>query len=187
MEKGHEILKETGEKMAASVRRFAEELSHLRAGRASVALVDHVIVEAYEDRMPLRNIANITTPDATTILILPYDKSVLKSIEKALSSQEMGLNPVSDGNVVRINIPPLTEERRKEVLKVANKVAEDGRVALRNLRREAIEALRKLQRGKELGEDEYHYFAEEIDKVLEKRVEELEEMRAKKEREILEG
>ncbi len=152
-----------------------------------MGLVDHVIVEVYEDRMPLRNIANITTPDATTILIMPYDKNTAKSIEKCLSSQELGLNPLSDGTVIRINIPPLTEDRRKEILKVASKVAEEGRVALRNVRRDANEALRKLEKSKELGKDEYHYFADEVDKILERVVAELDGVLKKKEKDIMEG
>jgi len=187
MEKGQEVLKDAKERMKVSLGKVAEELSHIRAGRASVGLVDHIPVEAYDSRMPLRNIANITTPDATTILIAPYDKTALKNIEKALSSQEVGLNPNSDGSVIRINIPPLTEERRKEIIKVASKVAEDGRVALRNIRRDAIDALKKLEKNKDLGEDEFHHFADEVTSVLDEMVEELDKAFKKKEAEILEG
>jgi len=186
MEKGQEILNDAKERMSVTVRRFTEELSHIRAGRASVGLVDHVTVEVYEDRMPLRNLANITTPDATTILIVPYDKGTVKNIEKALSSQELGLNPSSDGNVVRINIPALTEDRRRDVLKVVQKVAEEGRVALRNIRRDANDSLKKLEKAKDLGKDEYHYFVDEVGKVLDEKVSELEELLSSKEKEIME-
>jgi len=186
MEKGQEILDDAKERMGVTVRRFVEELSHIRAGRASVGLVDHVLIEVYEDRMPLRNIANITTPDAATILIVPYDKGTVKNIEKALSSQELGLNPASDGNVVRINIPALTEERRRDVLKVVQKVAEEGRVALRNIRRDANDSLKKLEKDKELGKDEYHYFMDEVSKVLDEKIGELEELMGSKEKEIME-
>ena len=148
--------------------------------------VDHVTVDVYEDRMPLRNLANITTPDATTILIVPYDKGTVKNIEKALSSQELGLNPSSDGNVVRINIPALTEDRRRDVLKVVQKVAEEGRVALRNIRRDANDSLKKLEKAKDLGKDEYHYFVDEVGKVLDEKVSELEELLSSKEKEIME-
>jgi ribosome recycling factor len=184
---GAEVLKDAKERMGITVRKIAEELSHIRAGRASVGLVDHVMVEAYEDRMPLRNIANITTPDATTILIVPYDKSVIKSIEKTLSGQELGLNPVSDGNVVRISIPPLTEDRRKEILKVVSKVVEDGKVALRNIRRDANDALKKIEKAKEMGEDEIRHLSSDVDKLLDGKSAELDDYLWKKEKEILEG
>lgn len=187
MEKGQEVLKDAKERMKVSLGKVAEELSHIRAGRASVGLVDHILVEAYGSRMPLRNIANITTPDATTILIAPYDKTVIKHMEKALSTQEAGLNPNSDGSVIRINIPPLTEERRKEIIKVVSKVAEEGRVALRNIRRDCIDSLKKLEKNKALGEDEFHHFADEVTKALDSAVEELDSAFKKKETEILEG
>ncbi len=187
METGREALNSAKDKMTITVRKIAEELSHIRAGRASVGLVDHVMVDAYEDRMPLRNIANITTPDASTILIVPYDKSSIKSIEKTLSGQELGLNPVSDGNVVRISIPPLTEERRKEILKVVNKVVEDGKVALRNIRRECNESLKKLEKNKEMGEDDLRHLSGDVDKLLDGKMKEIEDFFNKKEKEILEG
>lgn len=187
METGRDVINGAKDKMTITVRKIAEELSHIRAGRASVGLVDHVMVEAYEDRMPLRNIANITTPDASTILIVPYDKSSIKSIEKTLSGQELGLNPVSDGNVIRISIPPLTEERRKEILKVVNKVVEDGKIALRNIRRECNESLKKLEKNKGMGEDELHRTSAEVDKLVEGKIGEIEDILYKKEKEILEG
>jgi ribosome recycling factor len=187
MEKGQAILSDAKERMGITVRKIAEELSHIRAGRASVGLVDHVMVDAYEDRMPMRNIANITTPDATTILIVPYDKSVIKSIEKTLSGQDLGLNPVSDGSVIRISIPPLTEDRRKEILKVVSKVVEDGKVALRNIRRDANEALKKAEKAKEMGEDESRHLSGDVDKALEAKATEIDGYFRKKEKEILEG
>lgn len=187
METGHETLNAAKEKMNITVRKIAEELSHIRAGRASVGLVDHVMVEAYEDRMPLRSIANITTPDASTILIVPYDKSVIKSIEKTLSGQELGLNPISDGNVIRINIPPLTEERRKDIMKVVNKVVEGGKVALRNIRRDCNDALKKLEKNKQIGEDDLRHLIGEVDKAIDAKIRELEVFLSKKEKEVLEG
>lgn len=187
MEKGKEVLDRMREQMEASLRHFRESLTHLRAGRASVGLVDHILIEAYDDRMPLRQIANITTPDATTILITPYDRGTIKSIEKGLSASDLGLSPLSDGHVIRINIPALTEERRKEILKVAAKAGEEGRVALRNLRREGKEELKKLQEAKEFGEDEYHYFVDELDKILEEYTEKANQILAEKEHEIMQG
>ena len=187
MEKGKQAIDRIREQMEVSVKRFRENLTHIRAGRASVGLVDHILIEAYDDRMPLRQIANITTPDATTILITPYDRGTIKSIEKGLSASELGLSPLSDGNVIRISIPPLTEERRKEIMKVAAKAGEEGRVALRNLRRDCKEELKQLENAKELGEDEYHHFVGELDKVLERCAEKVDEILAQKEREIMEG
>jgi len=187
VEKANLILAEAEEKMDVSLARIEEELAKIRAGRASVALVDHIIIEAYDDKMPLRQLANITTPDANTIKITPYDKNIIKNIEKGIASSELGLNPINDGNVIRINIPPLTEERRREVLKVASKVAEDGRVALRNIRREAKDALRKLESGKEIGKDEYHFLLDELEKLLQKRMEKVDELYKKKDEEILLG
>lgn len=187
MEKGQEVLERIRKQMEASLVHFRENLMHLRAGRASVGLVDHIQIEAYEDRMPLRQIANITTPDASTILITPYDRGTIKNIEKGLSASDLGLSSISDGNVIRINIPPLTEERRKEILKVAAKTAEEGRVALRGLRREAKDELKKLEAAREFGEDEYHYFVAELDKALEEFTERVSQILAEKEREIMEG
>ena len=187
MEKGKEVIERSSKEMEASLARFRENLSHLRAGRASVGLVNHIPIDAYEDRMPLRQIANITTPDAATILITPYDRGTVKSIEKGIAAADIGLTPISDGHVLRINIPPLTEDRRKEILKVASKVGEEGRVMLRNLRRDAKDELKKLESAKELGEDEYHYFVDELDKVLNDYMGRVDKLLAEKEHEILEG
>ncbi len=185
--KAKEILKQCCEKMDAALQRLQEEFSRLRAGRASVGLVDHILIPAYEDKLPLKQLASITTPDAVTIQITPYDKTIIKSIEKGIADSQIGLTPINDGSVIRINIPPMTEERRKDVIKVAGKIAEEGRVALRNNRRDAKEAFQKLEKSKEIGEDEYHFLLDELEKELEKRMEKLEELYRKKETEIMNG
>jgi len=185
MEKAKAILNEAVEKMDKAILKISEELARIRAGRASVGLVDHIQIEVYEDKIPLRQIANITTPDGTTIQITPYDKSTLKQIERGIAESQIGLTPVNDGNVIRITVPPLTEERRREVLKIAAKCAEDGRVALRNVRRDAKESLKKLVTAKEIGEDEYHFLLEELEKELDKKMEKVDELLKKKEDEIM--
>ncbi len=186
-EKALEILADSSERMDSTVERTKVELARIRAGRASVGLVDHILIPAYEDKMPLRQLASVTTPDATTVMITPYDKSLIKNIEKGIADSQLGLSPINDGNVIRINIPPMTEERRREVLKVASKIVEDERVALRNIRRDARDALQRLERDKEIGEDEYHYLLDQLEKELEKRMQKLNELFAKKESEIISG
>lgn len=181
-----ELLTDAEHRMGQSLDAVKRELSHLRAGRASSALVEHIRVEAYGSEMPLNQLATITTPDATTILISPYDKSQANAIEKAINLSDLGLMPQSDGSLIRLNVPPLTEERRQELLKVVKKYGEDGRVALRNIRRDTNDQVKKLEKNKELSEDEMHHNLEQVDKILEKKLADLEQHLSAKEREILE-
>jgi len=181
-----ELLTDAEHRMGQSLDAVKRELSHLRAGRASSALVEHIKVEAYGSEMPLNQLATITTPDAATILISPYDKSQANAIEKAINLSDLGLMPQSDGSLIRLNVPPLTEERRQELLKVVKKYGEDGRVALRNIRRDTNDQVKKLEKGKELSEDEMHHYLEQVDKILEKKLADLEQHLDAKEREILE-
>jgi ribosome recycling factor len=141
------ILEDAEHRMELSLTALQRELGHLRAGRATPALVDHIKVEAYGAEMPLNQLATITTPDATTILISPYDKSITGAIEKAINLSDLGLMPQSDGSLIRLNVPPLTEERRGELLRLVKKHGEEGRVALRNVRRDANEQIKRLQKG----------------------------------------
>jgi ribosome recycling factor len=171
--------------MSQSLDAVKRELSHLRAGRASTGLVEHIKVEAYGSEMPLNQLATITTPDATTILISPYDKSMVNAIDKAINLSDLGLMPQSDGSLVRLNVPPLTEERRQELLKVVRKYGEDGRVALRNIRRDTNDQVKKLEKSKELSEDEMHHYLEQVDKILEKKLADLDQHLEAKEREIV--
>jgi ribosome recycling factor len=172
--------------MSQSLDAVKRELSHLRAGRANTGLVEHIKVEAYGTEMPLNQLATISTPDATTILISPYDKSMVNAIDKAINLSDLGLMPQSDGSLVRLNVPPLTEERRQELLKVARKYGEDGRVALRNIRRDTNDQVKKLEKSKELSEDEMHHYLEQVDKILEKKLADLDNHLDAKEREIVE-
>lgn len=172
--------------MESSIHAFEREISHLRAGRASTALVEHIKAAVYGAEMPLNQISTITTPDATTISIVPYDKANLGAIDKALRLSELNLTPMNDGTTVRLTLPPLTEDRRKELIKLVHKHAEEGRVALRNVRRDANDHIKKLQKNKECSEDEMHDALARIDKLLEKELAGLESLLKAKDKEITE-
>ncbi len=181
-----EILADAEHRMDQSIAALSRELVHLRAGRADSGLVDHIKVEAYGELMPLNQLATISTPDASTIMISPFDKSQTSAVEKAINTSDLGLMPQSDGSLIRIAIPPLTEERRKDLSKAVNSHAEDGRVALRNIRRDANESIKKLNKAKDLSDDLMHDNLEKIDKLLEKQLKVLEERVADKQRDITE-
>ena len=181
-----EILEDAEHRMGQSLEALSRELMHVRAGRANSGLVNHVKVEAYGSQMPLNQLATISTPDAQTILISPYDKSQVAVIEKAINVSDIGLMPNSDGSLIRINVPPLTEERRQELVKVVHKQAEESRVALRNIRRDANEHIKKLEKSKELSEDQMHDHLAEVDKLLEDHLANLEDHVQQKEKEITE-
>lgn len=181
-----EILNDAERRMGQSLDALKRELAHLRAGRANPSLVEHIKVEAYGAEMPLNQLATISTPDATTILISPFDKSITSAVEKAINLSDLGLMPQSDGSLVRLSVPPLTEERRGELLRVVRKQGEDGRVALRNVRRDANDQIKKLQKSKELSEDEMHHHLEQVDKILDRLLAELDKLLAAKEQEITE-
>ena len=181
-----EILKETEHRMQVSLQTLSRDLVHLRAGRANPGLVDHIRIEAYGTEMPLNQLANISTPDASTLLISPFDKQLAGAIERAINKSDLGLMPHSDGSLIRINVPPLTEERRNDLLKAVNKLSEESRVALRNVRRDVNEHIKKLQKSKELSEDEMHHHLEQVDKVLERNLADLDQMLYAKQREITE-
>ena len=156
----------------------------IRTGRANTSLLDRVVVEYYGTETPLKSLANITTPDATTIAIQPYDKGSMAVIEKAISASDLGLTPNNDGQVIRLNIPALTMERRKELVKLAGKLAEEGKVALRNLRRDAIDAVRKQEKKHEISEDECRDLQDEIQKITDRFTAKIDELLATKEKEI---
>jgi ribosome recycling factor len=181
-----QILADAEHRMHQSVDALRREFVHLRAGRANPGLVEHIKVEAYGSEMPLNQISNITAPDATTIVIAPYDKSQCSAVERAILKSDLGLQPNSDGSVIRISIPPLTEDRRKDLLKVVGKVGEESKVALRNIRRDANEAIKKLEKAKTISEDELHHHLEAIDKMIEQLLKELEKVISDKEKEITE-
>ncbi len=180
------VLNECRDKMNKAIATLDKELSRFRTGRASVSLLDDVMVEYYGTMTPLNQLASISIPDSRTIAIQPWDRNAFSGIEKAIMKSDLGLNPVNDGKIIRINLPPLTEERRKELVKMAKKTAEDTKVALRNIRREANESLKKMKNNKELTEDEMQKGYEEVQKIIDSYVERVDQILAEKEKEIME-
>jgi ribosome recycling factor len=180
------IFKEAQEKMHKAVEAVDHEFSTLRTGRASIALVDNIHVDAYGVSMPLKQVAQINTPDARTILITPYDKGQMGAIEKAILAANIGLTPNNDGKVIRLTIPPLTEERRKELVKVAKKMAEDGRIAVRNVRRHSNEEIKKTEKHHEITEDDRTRSTHKVQEITDKYVKEIDDLLARKEKEVME-
>ncbi len=174
------------EKMSKTVSVLKEELAVIRAGRANPNMLDKVIVDYYGSPTPLKQMAGISSPDPRTIMIQAWDKSALKDIEKAILSSDLGFNPTNDGEVIRINIPQLTEERRKELVKIASKTGEQSKVALRNERRDANDKIKKLEKDGELSEDDSKKALDEVQTMLDKVIKEIDNLVAKKEKEIME-
>jgi ribosome recycling factor len=156
----------------------------IRTGRASTSLLDRISVEYYGAPTPLKSLATINTPDASTLTIQPFDRNSLGLIEKAINQSDIGIMPSNDGSVIRLNIPPLTSDRRKEFVKVASKAAEEGRVAIRNIRREAIDAVRKQEKSSEIPEDEARDLQDKIQKLTDKYIARIDELFAEKEKDI---
>lgn len=172
------------ERMEKAVGALRRELASLRAGRASVSLLDRVQVEYYGAMTPVNQLANISTPDARTLIIQPWDKSSIGAIEKAILKSDLGLTPSNDGTVIRITIPALTEERRNELVKMTKKYGEEAKVAVRNIRRDANDDIKKLEKGT-ISEDESRGHQEEIQKLTDKFTAEVDKVLAAKEKEIL--
>jgi ribosome recycling factor len=182
----NKVLKETEEKMKKSVEVVRQEFAKIRTGKATTALLDGIKAEYYGSVLPLNQLANISVADVHTLVVQPWDKSALQSIEKAILTSELGLNPINDGNILRIPIPPLTEERRKDLVKICKKFAEDGRIAVRNVRRESIEHLRKLEKEEHFSEDERKRAENEVQKLTDKYIKFIDELLEHKEKEIME-
>ncbi len=161
------------------------ELATLRTGRASITLLDHTKVDYYGTPTPINQLATLSVPEPTTILVQAWDSTVLPQIEKAIRSSDLGLNPANDGKVLRVPVPPLTEERRKELVKHLHKVLESHRTAVRNLRRDANEAVKKLLKDKKISEDEERHAHTEAQQITDKAIAKLDEMGKNKEKEIL--
>jgi len=180
------ILKENRERMEKALQALAKDFSKLRTGRASAVLVEDIKVDYYGTPTPLSQIASIAVPDSRTITIQPWDRNAFSDIDKAILKSDLGLNPVNDGKLIRISIPPLTEERRKELVKVAKKYTEEAKVAIRNVRRDANEALKKKKSDKVLSEDEMHKGQDEVQKLTDSYVAKADSAFAAKEKEIME-
>lgn len=182
-----DILNDARKQMEQSLEHYKNQILKIRTGRASTSLLDGVYVDYYGSSTPLNQIANVSTPDARTIMISPYDKSMLQSIEKAIQTADLGFNPQNDGNVLRVPVPPLTEERRKEFVKLAKKYAEEGKVAIRNIRRDSMEELKKEEKNKLISEDEQKKGSEQLQKITDDYISRLDKIVADKEKELLEG
>jgi ribosome recycling factor len=170
--------------MQKAVEATQHNFNSVRTGRANASLLDRISVEYYGAETHLKALANISSPDATTLMIQPFDRSTMRAIEKAISESDIGLTPNNDGSSIRLNIPPLTTDRRKELVKMVSKLAEEGKVAIRNVRRDAIDTFRKMEKAKEMSEDDSKSQQEQVDKLTEKFVKNIDKVTAEKEKEI---
>jgi ribosome recycling factor len=182
-----DLLKDARDRMGKSIESTKHELATVRTGRASPHLLDRVNVDYYGAQTPLKQIATVNASEARLLTITPYDKSSIKSIEKAILESDLGLTPSNDGNLIRLTIPELTEERRKELVKVVHQLAEEGRVAVRNVRRDCMHHLRDLRKSGEAGEDEERRAETELQKLTDARVKDIDGLLKGKEEEILGG
>ncbi len=180
-----EVILEMAEKMEKSVEAFKSELAKVRTGRASLALLDDILVDAYGSSMPLNQVGTLTIPESRTIAIQPWDPQVLSAIERAILKSDIGLTPVNDGKIIRLNIPQLTEERRRELVKQVKKIAEEFRVAVRNVRREAIDQLKKQKKDKEISEDDLFKLQDEAQTETDLYISQIDEISGSKEKEVM--
>lgn len=181
----HPTIQEMKQKLGKAVEHTRHDFSTLHTGKASPSMVENVMVEVYGSNMRLKDISAITTPDSRLIQVQPWDKAAVKPIEKALQQANLGINPSIDGAVIRLPIPELSRERRQEMSKVAQRMAEDGRISLRHARREALEALKKFQKEGSVSEDELKRYEKEIQQIIEKTTQEVDEHLQHKEKELL--
>jgi ribosome recycling factor len=182
----NEVFKSIDEKMKNSVKMFRADLATIRTGHATPALVEHIKVEYAGVPMPLNQLAGISAPEAGLLLIQPWDKGCLRDIEKAILKSELGLNPGNDGNIIRIAIPPLSEERRQELIKVVHRRVEERRVVIRNLRHEAMNELKTMEKDKEISQDEHKRALDQLQKITDVFIAEVEKLGTSKEQELLE-
>ncbi|MCH2542925.1 MAG: ribosome recycling factor [Candidatus Atelocyanobacterium sp. ALOHA_A2.5_9] len=179
------MLNDLKDSMKKTVESTQKSFNTLRTGRANSAILDRVTVDYYGSEVQLKSLANINTPDATTLLIQPFDRGSIGQIEKAINMSDVGLTPNNDGQVIRLNIPPLTKERRKELVKIANKMAEEGKVAIRNIRRDAIETVRKQEKDGDASEDESRNLQDNIQKVTDEFTKKIDELLTIKNKDIM--
>lgn len=178
-------LAEVQDHMQKTVESTQRGFNTIRTGRANASLLDRIVVEYYGMETPLKSLATISTPDATTIAIQPFDRTSMGAIEKAISLSDVGLTPSNDGQIIRLNIPPLTSDRRKELVKLAAKLAEEGKVAIRNIRRDAIDAIRKQEKSHEISEDESRDLQDQVQKSTDKFIAKIEDLLTTKEKDIM--
>ena len=182
----NEIKKDTQERMAKSIESLKNHLNKVRTGRAHASLLDNITVDYYGMETPLNQVGNISTPDARSLAITVFDKGMIGAVEKAILKSDLGLNPQSNGTLIRIPLPPLTEERRKELVKVVRGEAENGKIAIRNIRRDANSEIKALQKEKEISEDQQHQAEDEVQKITDSFIKQVDEILAAKEKELME-
>lgn len=181
-----EIYKSAEERMKKALENIQEELAKIRTGRASPTLLDSIKVNYYGSRVPLKQVASVSAPDARLLVVQPWERSVLGEIEKAILKSDLGLTPTTDGNIIRIPIPQLTEERRKDLVRLVRRLGEEGRIAVRNVRRDANDRVKKTEKEGDISEDDAHRARDDIQKLTDKYIELVDEVISKKEQEIME-
>ncbi|MFC1476068.1 ribosome recycling factor [Candidatus Zixiibacteriota bacterium] len=181
-----DALSQARERMIKSVEATARELGHIRTSKATPSLLDGIKVDYFTNMVPISQAATISVPEPRMIIIQPWEKKMIPEIVKEIMKSDLGLNPIAEGNVIRLPIPPLNEERRRELVKHVKNLVEDGRVAIRNIRRDANEQLKKAEKAKEISEDDHHRTAEKVQELTDKFIGQLDEMLEAKEEEIME-
>jgi len=181
-----DIKKDATGRMQKSVASFSQELTKVRTGRAHTSLLDHITVEYYGSPVPLKQVANVNVEDSRTLSVVPWEKDMVQPIEKAIMGSDLGLNPATAGTVIRVPLPPLTEERRKDMIRLVRQQAEGARVAVRNIRRDALGDLKDLLKEKMIGEDDEHRAHDEVQSITDKNVADIDKILAEKESELME-
>ena len=181
-----QVIEMTKEKMNKGIQAFTRELASIRAGRASASLLDRLTVNYYGAPTPVNQLGSISVPEARMLVITPYDKSILGDIEKAILKSDLGLNPVNDGNIIRLSVPALTEERRRDLVKQVKKEAEEAKVAIRNVRRDGNDDLKKLEKNGEITEDALRGYSDDVQKMTDEHIAKIDQLAKDKEKEIME-
>jgi ribosome recycling factor len=181
-----EIYRETEQKMDRAVEAIGRELAGIRTGKATTTILDGVKVEYYGNMTPLKQVASISAPDPKLIVVQPWEKNIVGDIVKAIQKADLGLNPVTEGNVIRLPIPPLNEERRREMVRLVRKFGEDGKISVRNIRRESIEKLKKAEKESDISEDDFHNGQKQVQDITDNHISRIDEMVEAKEKEVME-
>ena len=179
-------MKDFESKIQKAIAHFIEDLATVRAGRASASVLEKIMVDDYGTPTPVTQVGNVNSPDPRSLVIQPWDQNLVKEIEKAIQKSDLGINPTNDGKVIRLAFPPLTEERRKELVKAVSKKTEDAKIAVRNVRRDAMDALKKQKKDGELTEDDLKDMEKDFQKVVDKAIKEIDDIFVKKDKEIME-
>lgn len=181
----NEIKTDADRRMQKTLESVSHELGGIRSGKATPALLDSVRVDAYGQKTPLNQLASVSVPDPKSLVVQPWDKNIIGDVVKAIQTAELGFNPQVEGNFIRIPVPPLSEDRRRDLVKLCKKIAEEGKVAVRNIRRDANEKLKKAEKDKDISEDEQHMSAEEIQKLTDKYTQDIDDLADAKEQELM--